>query len=252
MKAIIIDDEPQSQEVLKKLLEKGHPDINVAACGSNITEGFALIQRHQPDLVFLDIEMPGGTGFDLLEQIGHPSFYVVFITAHNQYAITAIRSGALDYLLKPVTSETLGKAMGRVHEKYEEKLSTEQWKVAFEAFQQARQQQLPTRITVSTLEGIHYVPIEDIVRFEADGGQTEIFINGSKKRLIASLNLGGYVEQFEPYPAFMQVQRSHLVNLYFVDRYVKTDGGYLVMKDSTLVPVSKLYKEELLRRLAEL
>jgi two-component system, LytTR family, response regulator len=252
MKAIIIDDELQSHEVLKKLLEKGHPDVQVVASGYNVAEGLHLIQTHRPELVFLDIEMPGGTGFDLLEQVGHPDFYVVFITAHNQYAVAAIRSGALDYLLKPVSSESLNQAMSRVHAKHRENLSIEQWRVAFEAFQLASQQKLPTRMTLSTQEGIHYIPVDEILRFEADGNQTEVFTRSSKKRLIASVNIGEYVEQFEPYVSFMKVHRSHLVNLLFIDKYVRSDGGYLVMADGAQVPVSRGYRDLLLERLEQI
>lgn len=252
MKAIIVDDEPQSHEVLKKLLANGHSDVQIAGGAFNIAEGMKLLQKHDPDLVFLDIEMPGGSGFDLLEQVGMPGFYVVFITAHNQYAVSAIRSGALDYLLKPVTSETLSQAMDKVRSKYQEKLSIEQWKVAFEAFKLAKQRRLPARMTLSTQEGIHYIPVNEILRFEADGNQTEVFTTAAKKRLIASVNIGEYVEQFEPYPSFMKVHRSHLVNLFFIEKYVRSDGGYLVMTDGTQVPVSRGYRDVLLERLEQL
>ena len=249
MKAIIVDDEQQSHEVLKILIEKGHPDIHIGASGQNVREGLALIARHRPDLVFLDVEMPDGTGFDLLEEIDQPDFHVVFITAHNKYAQDAVRFGALDFLLKPVQTDKLAEALSRVRDKQEEKATVEQWRLAYEAFQQFQQQQLPRRMSVSTMEGIHFIPVEDIIRFKADGNTTDIHIEGRSKPLIASVNLGEYVRQFELYPQFMKVHRSHLVNLNFVDMYSRSDGGYLVMKDEASVDVSRQYREELLNRL---
>ena len=249
MKAIIVDDEQQSHEVLKTLLEQSHPDIEITASGYSVEEGLRLAAAQQPDLVFLDVEMPDGTGFDLLEKTGEPDFHVIFITAHNKYAQDAIRFGALFFLLKPIDSELLGQALVKVRQKQAEKATIEQWRLAYEAFQQFQQQQLPKRMTVSTMEGIHFVPVNDIIRFKADGNTTDIHINGRKKRLIASVNLGEYVHQFEAYPNFMRVHRSHLVNLDFVAMYSRADGGYLVMKDGSEVGVSRKFREELLRRL---
>ncbi len=252
MKAIIVDDEQQSHEVLNNLLAQNHPDIKVAASGYGVREGLQLIAAYQPDLVFLDVEMQDGTGFDLLERTGRPNFHVVFITAYNKYAQDAIRFGALFYLLKPLQTDLLAEALGRVREKQEEKATIEQWKLSFEAFQQFQQQQLPKRMIVSTMEGIHFIPVEDIIRFKADGNTTDIYINGWKKRLIASVNIGEYVKQFDSYPNFMKVHRSHLVNLNYVAMYSRSDGGYLVMKDGTEVGVSRLFRDGLLERLGEM
>ncbi|MBK6904524.1 MAG: response regulator transcription factor [Saprospirales bacterium] len=248
MKAIIIDDEEQSHEVLKLLLKTYHPDIQLVASGYNVAEGLALIRAHNPDLIFLDIEMPDGTGFDLLEQVGTPKFMVVFITAHNKYAVSAIHFGALDYLLKPLTSESLAYALERVREKRLEGMALEQLKMVFESFQQLRQNKRPARMIVSTMEGIHYIPIADLIRMEAQVNFTEIFYDGAKKRMIAAVNLGVYEEQFESYPELMRVHRSHMVHLLKVNTFVRGEG-YLLMKDGSKVPVARGYRDEMLGRL---
>jgi two-component system LytT family response regulator len=251
MKTIIIDDEERSHEVLKRLIKDRHPGVQIAASGYNVREGLNLLDRHRPDLVFLDIEMPDGTGFDLLQKVHHPKFGVVFITAHNKYAITAIHFGALDYLLKPLTAESLAMALERAQEKRVESQMVEQLRVAFESFQYLSQQKLPTRMLVSTLEGIHYIPVADIIRLEAQANCTEIFYQGAKKRLVASVNIGSYEEQFEPYAQFMRVHKSHIINLMLVDAYVKGDAC-LVLKDGKEIPVSREHREELLGRLKEI
>ena len=249
MRAIIVDDEQQSHEVLKNLLSKGHPDIKVAASGYGVQEGLKLIASHEPDLVFLDVEMPDGTGFDLLKKIGKPDFHVIFITAHHEYAQNAIRFGALYYLLKPLDPELLVAALAKVREKQEEKNNIEQWRLAYLAFQQFMKNKLPDTMTVSTMEGVYFIPVKDIIHFKADGNTTDIHIEGWPKPMIASVNIGEYVKQFEPYPNFMRVHRSHLVNLDYKSMLVRTDGGYLVMKDGAEVPVSRQFKDELLKRL---
>jgi two-component system LytT family response regulator len=251
MKTIIIDDEPNSHEALRHLLAKRHPDIQVIASGHNVAEGIGLIRAHQPELVFLDIEMPDGTGFDLLQQSGNPGFMVVFITAHNKYAITAIHFGALDYLLKPISPDALDFCLTRVREKHHEGMIAEQIRHAFESYQKLQQKALPTRMLVSTHEGMHFIPVADIVRLEALQNSTEIFYTGAKKRMIASVNIGSYEEQFEPYSHFMRVHRAHIVNLLKVDTYVRGDA-HLLMNDNSKVAVSKENREELVKRLREI
>lgn len=250
MKSIIVDDEQQSHEVLKKLLADGHPDIQVAACGYGIAEGLALIRKHRPQLVFIDIEMNDGTGFDLLEKYGQPDFHVIFITAHNEYAIRAIRFGALDYLLKPIAAGELADAIGRVRRQGGQP-SSGQWQMTSESYRQLKNQELPTRMIISTSEGIHYIPIKDIIRLEADKTSTEIFYEQASKRLIASVHLGAYEEQFYPYAHFMRVHRGHIVNLLKVVQYVR-GGNHLIVQGGDQVPVSRHCRDEVLKKLENL
>ncbi len=251
MQAIIVDDEQQSHDVLITFLTKSHPDIKVVASGYSVEEGLKLITTHQPDLVFLDIEMPDGTGFDLLKKFDRPDFHIIFITAYNKYAQEAIGFGALYFLEKPIGKELFDKAIARVHEKQEEKATIEQWRLAYEAFQQLRQEQLPKRTMVSTMEGIHIILVDDIIRFEANGNMSNIHINGREKAIMVSNNIGDYEKQFASYPNFMRVHRSHLVNLDHVSMYARSGGGYLVMKEGEEVGVSRKYREKVLQRLGD-
>ena len=246
IKAIIVDDEKRSHTALSNLLKKGHSDIKIIASGYGVKEGLELVAAHRPNLVFLDIEMPDGTGFDFLGKIDRPDFQVIFITAHNEYAQAAIRFGALDYLLKPIGEKPLSEALLRAREKQEEKDKIEQWKLAYEAFRQFNQKKQPSRMSVSTMEGIHFVPVKNIMRFKAGGNTTDIYIKGRDKPLIACVNIGEYVAQFKSYPEFMQTHRSHMVNLKYVEKYIRSDGGYAVMEDGTEVPVSRGNRDGLL------
>lgn len=249
LSALIIDDEEQSHKVLHGLLNLYHPDVEVIAGGYSVKEGLALLEKNDPSILFLDIEMPDGLGFDLLEQVKDPTFHVIFITAFDKYALTAIKFGALDYLLKPIDREELAHSIQKARIRNREQISKEQLKILWDTLKSIEAQKLPTRIAISTLEGIYYKQVEDIIRLEAKHNYTEFTLHNSRKKILASTNLGEYEEQFEFYQTFMRVHRSHLVNLHYVERFVKSDGGYLIMKDGTSVSVSRLYREGLLQQL---
>ncbi|MFT4666053.1 MAG: two-component system LytT family response regulator [Polaribacter sp.] len=252
MRAIIVDDEMHSQLALKKLLSKNHPDVNVIACGQSVKEGLHLIQELNPDVVFLDVEMPDGLGFDLLQQIDNLSFQVIFITAHNKYAITAIKFGALDYLLKPIPEEELASAILKIKSQLNQQISQDQIKILLETLDGLTSNKLPSRIAIPTSRGTIYKKVKDIIRLEASQNYTYFSILNQDKGIIASLNIGEYIDQFEQYDEFMKVHRSHLINLLFVEKYVKAEGGYIVMKDDGKVSVSKIHKDRLLQRLEAL
>lgn len=251
MKTIIIDDEPQCQEVLELLIKENHPDITIEGIGSNVAEGLSLIKAKHPDLVFLDVEMPDGTGFDLISKFDEAPFTVVFITAHNEYAVSAFRMGALDFIHKPVTADTLRETVERVMQNQIEKATIEQWRLSYEAFNQLQSQNLPTRMTVSTIKGLHFIPIKDIIRLQADGGTTEIFYKGSDKRIVASVHLGAYEEQFKPFPNFLRVHRGHLVNLMEVTEFIRGENS-LLMSDDYPVPISRSMREEVIEKLSNI
>lgn len=251
MRALIIDDDRQTLAVLKELLARKHPDIEVVGLGESIEQGRALIKKYQPEIIFLDIELPDGLGFDLLQKDEKPSFHVIFITAHSEYAITAIKFGALDYLLKPISVEELGASVKKVITKEKEKISGEQIQILLETIQNFNNKKLPSRIAISTARGILYRQMKDIVRLQAQQNYTEFFFWNESKTILAALNIGGYVDHFEQYPEFMKVHRAHLVNLNYVDTFSKADGGFLLMKDGAQVDVSRNYRESLLARLQE-
>ncbi len=250
MNVLIIDDETHSHEALTRLLVPAHQEVQVLAHAYNVEEGVNLARAHHPDLVFLDVEMPDGTGFDLLERIGKPSFYVIFITAHNKHAETAFRFGALDFLTKPIEPGLLGEAVSRAKERLNERFTMEQLRIALEAFYNAKEKKLPERIAIHTSKGMQLLPVEDILYLEADANYTDFhYVSLGKKRVLtASLNLKVYDEHFEPYATFMKVHRSYIVNLRMVDQYLKGDQ-VLVLRDGTQVGVSKTFKEEVEERL---
>ncbi len=241
MKAIIIDDEKQSHDALTHLLQPLKSDVDILAHGYSVKDGVDLTAAHKPDLVFLDVEMPDGTGFDLLEKLGKPAFYVVFITAYNKYAETAFRFGALDFLTKPIQSDLFAETMERAMQRFQEKFTIEQLQIALETFYSAKEKKLPERIAIQILHLI------------AEMNYTDFFYLslGKTRKLTASLPLKTYELHFEPYESFMKVHRSHIVNLMMVDQYLKGDQC-LVMRDGSRVPVAKPYKDELEQRLREL
>lgn len=249
MKAIIIDDEEQSHLVLTNLLTKNHMNIDLIGHAYNVEEGVKLIQQKQPELVFLDVEMPDGTGFDLLQYFAPPNFNIIFTTGYNKYAHAAIRFGALDYLLKPIIEEELQEAINRAKNRKAEKIAQLQIQILTESLASLQQKQLPTRLAISTMDGIIYKQVKDIVRLEAKQNYTEITFANSDKKILVSINLGEYEEQFKAYPEFMRVHRSHLVNLRYVERYKKGNGGHILLKNKQVILISKRYKENLMKKL---
>ena len=245
MTAIIVEDEIQSHEVLRKLLSQGHSDIEIAASAFSVQEGFDKISALKPDIVFLDIELPDGLGFDLLRRIPEPDFFVIFITAHDHYAITAIRFGALDFLLKPINEKELADALSRARDKVHKKISNQQFQIMLETLENIQEKKLPKRMSISTSDGVIILDIENIIRLEANQNYTEFTIANNPKKLLFSVNLGEYEDQFELYQDFVRVHRSHLVNLDYVEKFVKSDGGYLVMKNKDTIPVSRKYRDDL-------
>lgn len=249
---IIIDDEPQSRQKLQELIARNHPEIEVIATANCVNKGCEAIKKFKPDLIFLDIEMPDGSGFDLLEQIDNRDFFVIFVTAHHQYAITAIKFEALDYLLKPFDEEELAEAVEKALKKQMEKITNENLNALRETLQNLELKKLPSRIRIPTAKETMYISVKDIIRLEADMSYTEITIVGTNKKLLASGHLKKYVEQFEPYSDFMKVHRSHMINLHFVESYVHGDGGYAVMKNKDKISVSKGFRDDFLDRLKDI
>lgn len=249
MKVLIIDDEQQSHLALEAQLKNKFPHIQILGHAYNVAEGYEKVLKLSPDLVFLDIEMPDGTGFDLLQKFSEIPFQVIFVTAHNQYARRAIKFGALDYLLKPIISEEFIEAVQRAAKKIKEKISVDQLQLMMETFQLLQQKKLPTRLAISTSEGIIYKQVKNIIRLEAKANYTEFTFVDTPKKLLASVNLGEYEEQFAPYEEFMRVHRSHLVNLRFVERFVKVGGNAIQITGGKNISISKIHKNKLLIKL---
>lgn len=237
MKAVIIDDEKRTRELIAKMIESFNLGIETFPVGENVESGLQAIEKIQPDFVFLDIQMPDGTGFDLLRKIKHKNFEVIFITAHEEFAIQAIKFSALDYILKPVDSDELKSCIERAIEARHQKKEDSQ----FEALNQNIQSNQKRRLVLKTQESVHVVDLDKIIRCEADRNYTSFFLSEGKKILV-SRTLKDY-ETLLTGHNFLRVQQSHLVNLDFVDRYDKGNGGSVVMKDGSEVPLSPAKRE---------
>lgn len=244
IKALIVDDEKNCSEALQILLQENCPGVTVIGVAHSGMEALAMIEAHQPQLVFLDIEMPHMTGFQVLERLPRINFELIFTTSYDQYAIKAFKFSALDYLLKPIDREELERAVAKVTEKLAAVLPQQ---LAI-LLQKINQPSLSAqRIALPTLQGLEMVPVSAIIRCAANSNYTEFYLTG-KRKILVSRTLKEAEEMLEEY-GFLRVHHSHLVNLNEAVRYAKGEGGYLVMSDGTTVDVSRSRKELLLQRL---
>ena len=207
--------------------------------------GVHVIQSTKPDLVFLDIEMTHGNAFDLLNQLQPVEFQVIFVTAFDNYAIRAFKYSAVDYLLKPIDIDDLRASLGRVLQRVQGKTFVDQMETLLynvETFQLTQQ-----KMAVPTLTGLVFIPIKDIMRFEAKGSYTTIFLTNTEQ-IIATRNIKEY-EDLLPSAIFCRVHNSHIINLHKIQKYHKGRGGYVVMEDGTNIEVASRRREEFLQRL---
>lgn len=245
---LIVDDEISGRESLQELVQHCCPHVRIIGLAANAPEAIALIHKQRPDLVFLDIEMPKATGFDLLEAIGERDFEVIFTTAHDQYVIDAIRQQAIDYLLKPVNPKDLIVAVERTRAK---RLQTQSQVVApSKLVESPNAQSRQRKIGVPSEDGIVFLPLDEIVYLQSDGNYTNVHMIKGDCTLVTK-----QLKEFEDTLAelnFFRVHKSFLVNLDYVSKYVRNDGRYLTMENQREVPVSRQKKEELLKRLNEI
>lgn len=243
MRTIIIEDELASQEALRNYLESYCLDIDVLGVAGTLEDGRDLISRIKPELVFLDIEMPFGTGFDLLESLSDISFHIIFVTAYNHYAIQAIQHSASNYLLKPINIQELIDAVDKV--KKEHKQSVNFTNILLENIQVTQRQK--TKIVLPVLDGFEIVRAEEIVCCEANDNFTRFILESEEKHLICR-TLKHYQEILEPM-GFLRIHKSYLINLEFVTKYSKGKGGMVTMSSGLNLPVSPNKKNELLSHL---
>jgi two-component system, LytTR family, response regulator len=242
--AIIVDDEPYSCEGLATLLERYCPDIKLLdACYSG-ADALKAIKEQIPDLLFLDIEMPGMNGFEMLQRLPAINFSVIFTTSYDQYAIKAIKFSALDYLLKPVDKDDLQAAVKKAMHKSQETLP-QQIEILLQKLDHPSIS--VNKIAIPTMEGLQMVFVENIIRCSSDSNYTILFLK-NKQKVIASRTLKEIEEMLEDYP-FLRVHHSYLVNLNEIEKYIKGDGGYLLMSDGSNIDVSRSRKEALIKKL---
>ena len=229
---------------LKDELETHCPEIELLGEAESVVSGSKLLKSVTPDIVFLDIELEDGTGFDILEIIGDYSFKVIFTTASDEFAIKAFRFSALDYLMKPVDPDELMEAIQKVG-KQEEAADDGQLEVLMQSI---NQQKSPEKIALHTLDKIQLVAIKDIISCKADGNYT-IFHFADGSNVLVTKTLKEYDEMLKDF-AFLRTHQSHLVNLHQVNEYIKTEGGYLRMSDNSEIPVSFRKRAEVIKRLS--
>jgi two-component system LytT family response regulator len=242
IKAIIIEDEKMSRETLRHLLDKYCPEVEIVAEADGYRKGLEEIRKHPPDVIFLDIQMPDGSGFRLLEELEVVNFEIIFTTAFDQFAIKAIKYSALDYLLKPIIPDELIEAVKRVEKKksdYMKKRSMEVVPENNKVLDEGSQ-----KIVLSTSEMIHVINVEDIIRCESDNYYTYFFFVDGRKLLVSKTLKEN--EELLSQHSFIRPHKSHLINIKYIKSYIRHDGGYILMTDGTHIPVSRRKKDKIM------
>lgn len=240
--AILIDDELSSLQNLRQKLEEFCKPIQVVAVAQKPEEGLMLIRHHRPDVLFLDIEMPKMSGFDLLEELGNYDIDIIFTTAFNQYAIDAVRISAFDYLVKPVAITDLQNAVNRLVNLRDTRVR-ERLQLLRDSISDIKSQ--VQKIAVPTNDGLEFVTIGDIVRIESSSYYSKLFFLNRPPLLVTRL-LKDFEDLLLPY-RFFRVHNSHLINLRFIRKFVRGDGGQVYMENGDIVDVSRRRKDEFLR-----
>lgn len=252
LRAVIIDDETAGCDALELMLRRYCPTVEIVGSTTSFEAGVEMIEHTAPNLLFLDIEMPYGSGFDLLDRFPNPCFETVFTTAHAQYACRAFRVQALDYLLKPVLPGPLMEAVQRAEKRLAERKQHEG--ESGDASEQMLSRLVDksvhsNRIALRTAGSIEFVQVKDIIRCEAEKSYTIFFLADGQK-LIISKNLSEFEDTLASFH-FLRVHHSHIINVAHIRRYVKSDGGYLIMSDGSKIVLPRRRREELIREITD-
>lgn len=242
MRSIIIDDEGRSRSTLATMLTRYCPDVELCGEASDIREAKALIESAAPELLFLDISMPGGSGFELLRTLPEIDFEVVFVTAYDEYTIDAIRNNAVDYLLKPVNIAELQKAVERVKQRLLKRQEQGSRGMNGEGEPASPQK----KIAIPDKYGLRFIQVSDITRLEADGSYTTFFLSNGQK-MVSSRHLKEF-ENILPSSTFFRAHHSYIINLDFVKHYERGEGGTIIMNDNSAIALSKRKKKFFLER----
>lgn len=246
IKSVIIDDEPKNLKILTRMLEEFCPEVEITGTASKFAEAIEIIRMEKPDLVFLDIALPGGDAFDLLGKLQPVEFEIIFVTAYDNYTLTAFKYSAVDYLLKPVKIEELQSAVARAIKRKQLRLNNldQLGSLLNGLFKQ--QAASVRKIAVPTVNGLFFLPLDEIIRCEASGGYTHIH-KLDKKKLIVSRRMSEYEELLPP-SQFFRIHNSHIINLDQVVRYHRGRGGVIEMSDGAMLELATRRKEEFLAR----
>ncbi len=245
LRAILIGDDQSNLSALSGKLLKHCPQIEIIGCCDNAEDGIKAIESSKPDIVFLDIEMPVMNGFVLLQQLKNRNFELIFVTAYDHYAIKAIKYSALDYLVKPVEIADLIAAV----KKAEEFKNTRNSQLQIELLLEHLNNKQPKRITIPTSDGLRFINIEDIIYLEASNNYTNIFLSTNQK-LLVSKTLKDF-EEMLPADTFLRIHHATVINKYFVEKYIRGEGGQVVMRHGNVLDVSKRKKAEFLQAIGK-
>ncbi|MBL4904826.1 MAG: response regulator transcription factor [Flavobacteriaceae bacterium] len=241
--AILIDDIPVALEMLTNDLIHKHPEIAIIGTAKSVVEGAKLLQKQKPDILFLDIMLGDGTGFDLLEIVPNLTAKIIFVTASDEFALRAFKFAAIDYILKPYSDKELANAIEKVKENMQP--DKEQLHILKKAV--STPGKYPTKISLHTFDKITVVSLSDVIRCESDNNYTTFFFEDGQKILV-SKTLKYYADLLNE-QQFLRVHRSHLVNMKYIASYIKTDGGYLMLKNKKSIPVSVRKRSEVIEAL---
>ena len=242
LNAIIVDDNYNSLQNLQQKLTEFCPDIKVLATSQSPEEAIVLIRQHSPDVLFLDIEMPRMNGFRMLDELDEYDFDIVFTTAYNHYAVDAIRISAFDYLTKPIAIKDLQSAVERLVEHHESH-TRKKFELLRQSLTEAKSQE--DRIAVPTSDGLEFIPIHLISRLESSSNYSKLFLTDGRNLVVTRL-LKDFESMLYPYH-FFRIHHSHLVNLKYIKRYIRGDGGQVVMQNGEIIDVARRKKEEFLK-----
>jgi two-component system LytT family response regulator len=240
IRALIVDDEKHNRNLLANMLMQHFPNVEVIGQADSVSSSLRAIRKHHPDLVFLDIILQDGDAFILLEKVGNINFRIIFITAFEEYALKAIKFSALDYLLKPISLEELQLAIEKA-----EKQAVNELQLQIAELTNNLHPRLEKRIVLRTAEKLHLIPLTEIVRCQAERNYCMFYLENGKK-IIVSRPIKDF-EEILTDQGFFRLHKSHIVNLSYVNSYVKADGGFVLLKDGTQLPLSLRKKNQLIK-----
>ena len=243
LRAILIDDEGSSLQNLQQKLTEFCPDVEILAATRKPEEAILLIRQHRPDVVFLDIEMPRMNGFRMLDELGECDFDIIFTTAYNHYAVDAIRISAFDYLMKPVAIKDLQAAVERLT-RHRQVQTRDKLDVLRQSLSPNKSQD--DKIAVPTNEGLEFIPIKNILHIESSSNYSRLFFLDDNRSILVTRLLKEFEDLLLPYQ-FFRVHNSHLINLKYIKRYIRGEGGQVIMQNGDTIDVSRRKKEEFLK-----
>lgn len=242
LRSIIIEDEQAAREALKSYLAKYCPQVEVIGEAQDCREAIPLLHEMEPQLVFLDVEMPFGNAFDVLEGCRDLYFETIFVTAYSEYSLRALNQSAAYYLLKPISIEELILAVEKVRQHIANKEILDRNRIIIENFREP--DPMNQKVILPTLEGFEVVRMDDIIRLQGNGNFTDIYLTGKQKKMVCRFLK--YFAELLPFP-FIRVHKSHIININRIKSYHKASGGYVTLDDNTEIEISPTYKEEFMR-----